>query len=262
MMDGIILLWIDMRINQSKSDLFASLSNCYATHYVNDVTAIPQAVQRSIPLLLCFDYDYPSLPGLKALKRTKLQFPSLPILMLTEYHSGDLAVWALRSRVWDLLIKPVTLGEISQRIDLLSKLSAVRKIRDNGDTRSIHMLFSPIPTEVRFYNPAIESRTTLPAISFLKKNYCEKIRVEEVALLCRLRPIQFSKTFKQENGVTFREFLLTYRLNRAKEFLSNPHSSVTDVALSVGFDDLSYFADVFKRHVGISPSNFKRSKKR
>ena len=69
------------------------------------------------PDIICFDYDCPDVAGLNLLRQVKKDFPSVPILMLTEHNSEELAVWALRSRVWDYFVKP---------IDVESFLSAVR----------------------------------------------------------------------------------------------------------------------------------------
>lgn len=50
------------------------------------------------------------------MQRVKSEHPGLPMLMLTEYHSEAVAIWALRARVWDYIVKPVSVEEFSSRI--------------------------------------------------------------------------------------------------------------------------------------------------
>ena len=72
-------------------------------------------------------------------------------------------------------------------------------------------------------------------------------RIGEVAQLCGLGPFQFSRAFKHDLGTTFREFLIQRRINHALQLFGNPKASVTEVAFAAGFNDLSYFARVFRR---------------
>jgi AraC-like DNA-binding protein len=98
------------------------------------------------------------------------------------------------------------------------------------------------------------------AISFVEENLAEKISLREVAQMCGLGRFQFSRAFKQDLGTTFREFLIQRRVSRALQLFGNRKASVTEVAFAAGFNDLSYFARVFRRFVGVSPSLYRREK--
>jgi len=77
------------------------------------------------------------------------------------------------------------------------------------------------------------------------------------ARLCDLSPFQFSRSFKKENGFTFRDFVVRVRIQRAAELIKQSKVSVTEAAFGVGFNDLSYFARMFRRQVGLSPSHYR-----
>jgi AraC-like DNA-binding protein len=66
----------------------------------------------------------------------------------------------------------------------------------------------------------------------------------------------FSRAFKQSHGVTFQEFLLRYRVQQARQKLQSQTVSIADVAYAVGFSDPSYFTRVFKRFLGVAPSDY------
>jgi YesN/AraC family two-component response regulator len=252
-MDLLKLLWVDLSLHPSSSGIFLALKNSFQIHVLAELTGILDVIRAFSPGLVCFEYDYPERSGLRALQKTKARFPKLPILMLTGYHSEALAVWALRTRVWDYLVKPVSAEEVSCRIDRLSRPA---NIPGSNLAESEVTTTEPIPFEVRVFSPT-ERQITLPAVSYVEKHYSDKIELGVVSGQCGLRPGQFSRIFKKERGVTFREFLIRYRINKARELLRHPRASVTDVAFTVGFSDLSYFARIFKKHTGASPSHYR-----
>ena len=56
---------------------------------------------------MCFEYDSPDASRLEALTETRRRYQSLPVVIVTEQHSEDLAAWAFQSCVWDYLVKPL-----------------------------------------------------------------------------------------------------------------------------------------------------------
>jgi AraC-like DNA-binding protein len=71
----------------------------------------------------------------------------------------------------------------------------------------------------------------------------------------------FRRCFKEETGLTPLEHLTVLRINRAKKLLcSTPRQSVELIAESCGFSDTFYFSRVFKKSVGLSPSEYRKSK--
>jgi len=82
------------------------------------------------------------------------------------------------------------------------------------------------------------------------------IRIAEVANLCDMSSFHFSHEFAEIFSITFQEYLLRYRILEACKELRHPNIAVANVAYSVGFNDPSYFARVFRRYFGLSPSQF------
>jgi two-component system, response regulator YesN len=97
---------------------------------------------------------------------------------------------------------------------------------------------------------------TQPAIAYVAAQFGNKITLEHVASLCRLSTFQFCRVFKREQGISFGQYLLHYRLDRACERLGRADVLAKEVAYSVGFNDLSYFTWAFKRQVGVCPSHY------
>jgi AraC-like DNA-binding protein len=96
------------------------------------------------------------------------------------------------------------------------------------------------------------------AIAFVAAHFHEKFPASAVATHCGLSRFQFSRAFHATFGITFREYLLRYRIRAACHRLRGRPDSVTAVAYAVGFHDGSYFARMFRRYIGVLPSQYAR----
>ena len=77
--------------------------------------------------------------------------------------------------------------------------------------------------------------------------------VAALARMAQLSPYHFLRSFKATTGVTPHQWLLRARLRAAAEKLAATKAPVTDIALDVGFDDLSNFTRTFRAEFGASP---------
>jgi len=96
------------------------------------------------------------------------------------------------------------------------------------------------------------------AIAFVASHYPDKFPASAVATHCGLSRFQFSRAFHATFRITFREYLLRYRVRAACQALTQDHDSVTAIAYAVGFHDGSYFARMFRRYIGMLPSQYAR----
>lgn len=94
------------------------------------------------------------------------------------------------------------------------------------------------------------------SIAFVTERYHEKFAASAVAEHCGLSRFQFSRNFHSTFGITFREYLLRFRIREACRRLTAGEQSVTGIAYAVGFHDGSYFARMFRRYVGVLPSQY------
>ncbi|MCL2571437.1 MAG: AraC family transcriptional regulator [Defluviitaleaceae bacterium] len=92
------------------------------------------------------------------------------------------------------------------------------------------------------------------AIRFITDNYAESISITDAAKQVHLTPNYLGILFKQETGVTFRDYLNTIRLNQAEDMLRAGEGSITDIAQKCGFKDVFYFSRLFKKYKGVAPS--------
>ena len=96
------------------------------------------------------------------------------------------------------------------------------------------------------------------AMLMIEENFSSKITLETLAESCHLSPNYFSKYFKDVVGQSPFEYIAVYRIESACQMLLADNRSITDVCYSCGFNDLSYFIHIFKKHKGMSPNSFRK----
>lgn len=77
-------------------------------------------------------------------------------------------------------------------------------------------------------------------------------------MMACLAPAYFSRLFSREMGTSFREFLVTVRLDRAKYLLQETDMSVGEIAESLGYDSVFLFSRQFKLRYAIPPSRLRK----
>jgi AraC-like DNA-binding protein len=101
-------------------------------------------------------------------------------------------------------------------------------------------------------------RRATNAAMFIDAHADEPIDLARAAREAGSSPFHFLRTFKSALGVTPHQYLVRARLRRAARLLAAGELAITDVALEVGFADLSNFVRTFGRAAGVSPRRFRR----
>ena len=94
---------------------------------------------------------------------------------------------------------------------------------------------------------------------WMDANAHEPIGLDSAAVEAGLSPFHFLRLFRDVLGVTPHQYLVRARLRRAAGLLADEERSITDIALEVGFADLSNFVRTFHRAAGVSPTGFRRA---
>lgn len=89
------------------------------------------------------------------------------------------------------------------------------------------------------------------------KESAQSISVAKVASALGISPGHLSRVFKRTKGVTFERYLMVQRVEAAKRMLLEPLDTVSDVSEKCGFSDSAYFARVFRKIAGCSPSRYR-----
>lgn len=134
----------------------------------------------------------------------------------------------------------------------------LRTIESRGEARKyIHGYLFEILEALREQRSSKTPELLEKAIQYIHTNYVENITLEDVADEVGFSSYYFSKLFKKTFDITFSDYLTNYRITQAKELLRNPMMTVKGITYQVGFMDPNYFARVFKKIEGLTPTEYR-----
>ncbi|HEY3424349.1 MAG TPA: PocR ligand-binding domain-containing protein [Negativicutes bacterium] len=97
------------------------------------------------------------------------------------------------------------------------------------------------------------------AKSFIVENHSKPIKIEDVAARLFISPSHLSRLFQQEVHCTVNDYITRVRIEQAVELMKMPELSVEQVSKSIGFQNQSYFAKVFRKYIGVTPLVYRNS---
>lgn len=98
-------------------------------------------------------------------------------------------------------------------------------------------------------------------LNFIERNLSHDISLEDAAECAHVSPTYFSRLFKKNMQETFVSYVKRRRMERAKELLAESDLPITNIALDLSFQDTNYFSKVFRKEVGMSPTEYRRDHK-
>jgi AraC-like DNA-binding protein len=97
----------------------------------------------------------------------------------------------------------------------------------------------------------------LQARQFIEAQFLQPIKTSDAADHVAISEYHFARLFKAAFEVTVHQYVMRLRLNASRHLLEQPESSVTNVALLVGYNSMSAFINAFRRQFGVSPSRYR-----
>jgi AraC family transcriptional regulator len=215
-------------------------------------------IKQSQAGLILLDCGSDVARGLRLLKEIKTPYPDIPIIFLTDDRSSDSAVNAFRAGAREFLEKPVNIFELQNIIKNFLKIK-----RDSKEERM------PFVASKRFNDlETIKTVTTdkpayiLRAIRYIEENLSEKISLDVLAKEANLSKYHFCRLFFRHTAMTPIRFLTSMRIKRAEEFLRRNDTTVSIIAMLVGFNDVGTFIKHFKKVNGVTPAVYRKSLKK
>ena len=106
----------------------------------------------------------------------------------------------------------------------------------------------------------VYSRLTIEAIRILEESYANsELSLNFVAEQLCVTPQHLSRTFRAETGVTFVSYLSKLRIRKAMLLLQDPNLKMYEIAEQTGYVTQHYFSNVFKKAIGVSPADYRKS---
>lgn len=203
---------------------------------------------ESNPVLIVTDVMMPVMDGYELTTKLKKDNRTchIPVIMLTAKVSVESRLKGLKKLADDYITKPFHIEELSIRINNLIQLR-VRLIEKFSRTIDVK------PSDVA--ENSIDEQFLQKALRFVEENIDNpEISVEQFCIYMAVSRTNLHRKLKALTGKSATEFIRSIRLKRAASLLQQKSGTVSDVAYSVGFNNLSYFSRCFKEEIGKLPS--------
>ncbi len=200
------------------------------------------------PDLVVSDIRMPKMDGIELAARLVERYPDVKIIFLTAYNEFEYARQAIRIGVSDYLLKPFEDGELEASIQRLLHL------HPEGSAREKELEEELIPLRKK---EDVANRYVQTAIEYIEGHYPDlDFGVGALAESMSVSEGHISRLFKAETDLSINNYLTRYRVRKAMDYLKDVNVKVYEVAEKVGYQDIAYFSNTFKKLVGKTPSDY------
>lgn len=208
--------------------------------------------------LIVLDYRLEDITGIDALREIRTVNYVVPVIIVTGFGSEDVVVKAFKNGVDDYIRKPFRYFELRDKILSLILNKANRSKCDTETSDDVEK--PPVIPQDKSICSAGNYFKIQRALKFIEDNFMRKVSRDEAAKEACMGPTYFSKIFKDVTGQGFHDYLNDRRISRSKEVLINgSRLSITEIALALGFSDITTFERIFKKKAGMTPLRYRNS---
>lgn len=223
--------------------------------------------------IIILDIEMPGINGIEAAERIRAMDKDCCIIFLTAYDEFAYAKKAIHVRALDYLLKPYEEKELLQIMDEAMRLTeeSIQRKALSGSEGEAVKIYEPKPEagQAQSENHTMEDMAELEnssirqlkvkkkILDYIQKHYMYELSMQDVARIMNYSDAYFCKLFKQCFDQNFTSYLTEYRMNQAKKLLQEPTVNIKEVGKAVGYTDANYFAKVFKRSTGHSPTEYR-----
>ena len=215
--------------------------------------------KEGIKELLVGDYDVvvsdvmmPEMDGFTMLRmiKTSVKVSHVPVIMLTSMSDVAHRLEGLERGADAFLAKPFDLEELHMVIENLIQSRQRLKGKYSGAQQQADKVTSP---EVKGNDELLMERI----MKSVNKNLSNSdFNVDMLTQEVGISRAQLHRKMKELTGISTSEFIRNIRLEQAARLLREQKVNVTQVAYTVGFSNLAHFSTIFRKHFGISPSEY------
>jgi len=210
------------------------------------------------------DIRMPGLDGMALMRKAESELaPSArPLFVIVSGHADfEYAREAVRLGAFDYLIKPVDDAELesamrraARRADEIEHLAGLEK------AASTDLAYGLLRDLTRERASDAGDEYVEAAIADLRERFVVDLSADSVAGRIGISGDHLSRLLKRSTGLTFNEYLTRLRMKRAMELLRDPSVRIGEVADLSGYKDARYFSTLFRRIVGMTPSEFRHGR--
>ena len=207
------------------------------------------------PDIIISDIVMPVLEGdeLCRILKSSVDTSHIPVILLTALSERENIIFGLEAGANDYIIKPFDLSVLKVRI---------RNILQNRQHLRDTVLSMDTPPEDTDYTSQLDKEFMDKVMETIEKHLDNgDLTVEDIAGEVNMRRSVFFKKLKTLPGLSPVEFLKEIRMKRAAQLIETEEYNMAQIAYMVGLNDSHYFSKCFKQQYGMTPTEYKESRK-
>ncbi len=223
---------------------------------MNMEAAINIIQQNQIDILIC-DIEMPNGSGLNLLEWLREEQYNISCIFVTCHPEFDYMRKAIQLKCYDYILKPINYDEFTRILsDLVRKMEALATGAKNVEAINWGGI-----TDAAIQNQwkMVKDRNVeLEVKKYIREHMLEDINIKDIADSLHFNPQYLMRTFKNKTGYSIMEYITKIRLETSKKILKETNLPIKEISNMIGYGDYAYFARVFRKEFGISPTHFRR----
>lgn len=223
-------------------------------------------IEETSPDILLVDIRMPILDGLELIEILTERKSHVKSIILSGYDDFSYAQKALKLGASDYLLKPCRPKEILDTVLKVKSCIETEKKRDDflkelKEKFGEDVLLSEESESAKSLDNKRKctNRLVQIAVNYINENFHHELDLEIVANQLLITPGYLSLLFKQTMDINFVEYIHKIRIKKACDLLKKTALKNYEIAYNVGYSDEKYFSQIFKKHMGMTPSQYRNS---
>lgn len=205
------------------------------------------------PDVILTDIRMAGIDGLQLAKEIKAGGEKCRLIILSGYGTFEYAREAMRSGVFEFLLKPSNPEEIYVAVKRAVAEMQREGAQKAGDTMSIQ--------REEIFHGGEDAGMIGSILDYIERNYMEDITLQTLSDYTHLSVNYLSRLIKKETSYNFTRILCIVRMVKAAELLSTTDLKVYEICGKIGMGDQRYFGQLFARTFGMTPMEYRKTNK-
>lgn len=233
---------------------------CQVIGEADNVREAVELIRATSPHIVVTDIKMPGMTGLEMIGLLRGGC-DCEFIIISGYSEFSYAKQALKLGVAHYLLKPIDDEELLAALkDTVARVEEKEKIRRMEQQLSSGRAAQEDSLFKNFGSGKPVDKYLEKALAFIGENCHQNLTVQEVAEHLHISASYFWKLFQSQMSCTFGDYLTECRIRKAIHYLADEEMKVYDIAAACGYKDTRYFSSVFKKVVGVTPTEYRMGK--
>lgn len=207
----------------------------------NGLEALDWVKENEVDLILT-DIRMPVMDGIQLVKELGSLNKSMDVVVISVHDEFQFVQQAIRSGVFDYLLKPIDEEELRACLDKYLKKNTSIDSKENEVTEE-----------------SIPASSIEKVLKYISKTPINQVNLKDAANHVHMNPSYLSQLFKQQLNQKFVDYVTEIKIQEGKKLLANTTLRMSEIADRLGYADVAYFSNNFKKITGLSPSEFRKT---